>query len=171
LASGARDGETSVRPPFSTSSSSWALMASGSAPTPSSTRRTTLSWSAAYRRCSLIRSRLPHSTACWAARCKSSVVASEKYCVMSICSVCLLGAIPPPPRVVPKGSSSKNLPKKSSNRLPRPSLPPPRGESSKAEPPRTPASAAWISQRCSTLSPSPGIIRLTVTTAGLMPQT
>src|SRR5215208_8512666 len=35
----------------------------------------------------------------------------------------------------------------------------------------TPPPAAWISQRCSTLWPSPGTTRLTVTTAGLIPQT
>src|SRR5215204_6760857 len=138
-------------------------MASGSAPTSSSTRLTTLSSSAAYSRCSLVKSRLPHSSACWAARCKRLVVESEKNWVMSTCSACLGLAIPPP-RALPSGSSSKNLPKKSSKRLPPPSgdLPP------KDERP-APASAAWISQRCSTLWPSPGTTRLTVTTAGLIP--
>src|SRR5215207_9408248 len=80
---------------------------------------------------------------------------------MSTCSACLRGTTPPP-----RGSSSKNLSKKSSKRLP-----PPRGDlPPKVERP-TPASAAWISQRCSTLWPSPGTTRLTVTTAGLIPQT
>src|SRR5215207_7735927 len=80
---------------------------------------------------------------------------------MSTCSACLRGTTPPP-----RGSSSKNLSKKSSKRLP-----PPRGDlPPKVERP-TPASAAWISQRCSTLWPSPGTTRLTVTTAGLMPHT
>src|SRR5215218_3904475 len=84
---------------------------------------------------------------------------------MSTCSACLRGTTPPP-RGDPRGSSSKNLSKKSSKRLP-----PPRGDlPPKVERP-TPASAAWISQRCSTLWPSPGITRPTVTTAGLIPQT
>src|SRR5215207_1381068 len=156
-----------MRPPFWTSSSSWARTCSGSAPAPSSTRRTTLSSSAALSRCSLVRSRLPHSTACWAARCKSSLVASEKNWVMSTCSACRRGTALPL-RVSPGGSSSKNLPKKSSKRLP---PPPPREDPPKGERPPALASAAWTSQRFSVLGGSPGTMRLTVTTAGLIPQT
>src|SRR5215211_3204052 len=86
---------------------------------------------------------------------------------MSTCSACLRETTPPPrasSRVSPRGSSSKNLSKKSSKRLP-----PPRGDLPPKDDRPTPASAAWISQRCSTLWPSPGTTRLTVTTAGLIP--
>jgi hypothetical protein len=86
LASGAREGEESVRAPLSASFSSWAETASGSASTESSTRRTMPSSSAAHRRCSAVRSVLPHSMARPAARCRSSLVESLKNRVTSTCS-------------------------------------------------------------------------------------
>ena len=82
---------------------------------------------------------------------------------MSTCSACLRGAAVPPR--ASRGSSSKNLPKKSSKRLPPPSGDPPKSERSAL------ASYAWISHRCKICGGSPGTIRLIVTTAGLIPQT
>ena len=117
----------------------------------------------------MFRSRLPHSAACCAARCNSSLVESLKNWVMSTCSAPRrpdLAASPPPMgiRRGPSGVSPKDLSKKSSNRLP----PPPKGERL-LPPPLT--SAACSSQRCSVLGPSPDPMRLTVTTAGLLPHT
>ena len=65
----------------------------------------------------------------------------------------------------PDAPSSKNLPKKSSKRLP-----PPRGEPPSRE---TPALClrACTSHRCSILSGSPGTMRLMATLAGLTPHT
>src|SRR5919112_50359 len=80
---------------------------------------------------------------------------------MSTCSACLRGTTLPP-RVSPRGSWSKNPSKR---------LPPPRGDLPPKDERPPPAPAAWISQRYSPLWPSPGTTRLTVTTAGLMPQT
>src|SRR5919199_226560 len=140
-------------------------MASGSASTPSSIRRTTSSCSDDHKRCSAFKSKLPHSAACWAARCNSSLVESLKNCVMSTCSAPRRSGIAPRAGVSkrPPGDSSKNLSKKSSNRLP----PPPKGELRLSPL----AWAACTSQRCSVLGGSPGTTRLTVTTAGLTPHT
>ena len=125
LASGESDGATSVRPPRSASSSTCAAIAAGS---PSAWRTicaTRSSCIAAHSRCSVSRSREPHSSASCAARWRSSRVASEKNCVMSTCSTgrraggaevrVPVGLVAPS---MPNGRS-KNSEKNSSNRLPR----------------------------------------------------
>src|SRR5215213_4730228 len=93
---------------------------------------------------------------------------------MSTCSACRSGTTLLRPALLcpallrpapPDDPSSKNLPKKSSKRLP-----PPRGEPPRRErPPR--ASAACTSHRCSILGGSPGTMRLMATLAGLTPHT
>src|SRR5215212_5921108 len=65
----------------------------------------------------------------------------------------------------PEAPSSKNLPKKSSKRLP-----PPRGDPLGRERPPL-ASAACTSHKCSILGASPSTMRLIATVAGLTPHT
>src|SRR5918995_7233195 len=88
---------------------------------------------------------------------------------MSTCSALRSGATLLRPAVLrpapPDAPSSKNLPKKSSKRLP-----PPRGEPPRRERPPL-ASAACTSHRCSILGGSPGTMRLMATVAGLTPHT
>src|SRR5215207_2691450 len=83
---------------------------------------------------------------------------------MSTCSAFRSGTtlLRPAP---PDAPSSKNLPKKSSKRLPPPRREPPRRERSPL------ASAACTPHRYSILGGSPGTMRLMATVAGLTPHT
>src|SRR4051812_48639921 len=160
LVSGEREGAAPVEDPRSASSSIWAAMDLGSAPTCSRTWTTTSSSSAACRRWSVSMSGFPQSTAVRAARWSSSLVASLNSSVTSTCSTrgSDLGVertVPPP------GESPRNLEKKSSNMLSPPN-PEPR--------PDIRCSARWISQRWRVSGGWPGRTRWMVPTAGRTPQ-